>query len=62
MTLAALTVLGWIIVIGLAVAVIGTIIYWVRPKPSAESLEEHEQIEAERRQQPDPRDEGWSPH
>ena len=60
MTLAALTVLGWIIVIGLAVAVIGTIIYWVRPKPSAESVEEHEQMEAERRRHQDPP--GWSPH
>ena len=62
MTFAALTILGWIIVIGLAVAVIGTIIYYVRPKPSLEQVEEHREMEAEHRQHPDPRDEGWSPH
>jgi flagellar motor component MotA len=60
MTFAALTILGWIIVIGLVGAVIGTIVYYVRPKPSAEKLEEHAQMEAERRRDPDPP--GWSPH
>ena len=60
MTVAALTVLGWIIVGGLAVALVGTIVYWVRPKPTAEKLEEHELAEAERRRHSDPP--GMSPH
>jgi hypothetical protein len=60
MTVAALTVLGWIVVIGLAVVVIGTAVYLIRPKPTADELEEHELAEAERRRHPDPP--GMSPH
>jgi hypothetical protein len=58
--LGALTVLGWIIVIGLAVAVVGSVIYWVRPKPTPEQLEEHQLAEAERRREREPP--GMSPH
>jgi hypothetical protein len=40
--LGSLTVFGWVIVIGLAVVVVGSIIYWVRPKSTAAATEDHE--------------------
>ena len=40
--LAALTVFGWVIVIGLAVVVVGSIIYWVRPKSTRAAAEDQE--------------------
>jgi predicted membrane channel-forming protein YqfA (hemolysin III family) len=48
MTVAALSVFGWVVVIGLVVVVIGTIVYWLRPKASPEALQEHELHEDER--------------
>ncbi len=45
--LGALTVFGWVIVIGLAVVVIVSIIYWVRPKSTRAEVEAHELADAE---------------
>jgi hypothetical protein len=60
MTVAALTVLGWIIVIALVVVVVLSIVYFLGRRPTAGQVDEHEREEAERRDHPDPP--GWSPH
>jgi hypothetical protein len=49
MTLAALSVLGWVVVILLIAAVVGTIVYWVKPKSSAAAQEDRDLTEMERR-------------
>ena len=45
--LGALTAFGWVIVIGLAVVVIGSVIYWLRPKSTRGGAEAHELSDAE---------------
>jgi hypothetical protein len=45
--LGALTVFGWVIVIGLAVVVVLSIIYWVRPKSTDAAPEAQELAETE---------------
>jgi hypothetical protein len=45
--LGALTVFGWVIVIGLAVVVVGSVVYWVRPKSTDAAAEAHELADAE---------------
>jgi hypothetical protein len=52
--LGALTVFGWVIVIGLAVVVVGSIIYWVRPKSTRAAAEDHELERAEPHKRRDP--------
>jgi hypothetical protein len=53
-TLGALTVFGWVIVIGLIVVVVGTVIYWVRPKTTRAEAEAQELGEAEPHKRRDP--------
>ena len=52
--LGALTVFGWVIVIGLAVVVVGSVIYWVRPKATRSAAEAQELAEAEPHRRRDP--------
>jgi hypothetical protein len=52
--LGALTVFGWVIVIGLAVVVVGSIIYWVRPKSTRAGVEAQELADAEPHKRRDP--------
>jgi hypothetical protein len=52
--LGALTVFGWVIVIGLVVVVVGSVIYWVRPKTTRASAEAHELADAEPHKRRDP--------
>lgn len=54
MMLAALTVFGWVIVIGLAVVVIGSIIYWVRPKSTRGGADANGLADAEPHKRRDP--------
>ena len=52
--LGALTVFGWVIVIGLAVVVVGSIIYWVRPKSTRAAAEAQDLAESEPHKRRDP--------
>jgi hypothetical protein len=58
--LAALTLLGWIIVLGLLLCLVLSIVYWRGRRPTADQIEDHELREREHEQRPDPP--GWSPH
>jgi hypothetical protein len=62
MTIAALTVLGWLIVAGLVVVVIGSIMYGGKRRSDLKAEAEQRRLaEADRHRGPqDPP--GWSPH